>query len=203
MKQRRSSHVALRHLKKDPVMNVLIDQFGLLELRVHQEDLFAEIVDSIISQQLSGKVAAVIYTRLENLLPKKKISATGVLKVKDDTLRAVGMSWAKVKYIKDLAEKSLDGTLQLSKLHAMSDEDVMSHLVQVKGVGRWTAEMILIFSLNRPDVFSMGDLGLRTAVSKLYRVDRDNLKKIEKISFQWKPFRSYASRYLWKSLDNE
>ena len=203
MKQRRSSHVALRHLKKDPVMNVLIDQFGLLELRVHQEDLFAEIVDSMISQQLSGKVATVIYTRLENLLPKKEISATGILKLKDDTLRAVGMSWAKVKYIKDLAEKSLDGTLQLSKLHAMSDEDVISHLVQVKGVGRWTAEMILIFSLNRPDVFSMGDLGLRTAISKLYRVDRDNLKKIAMISLRWKPFRSYASRYLWKSLDNE
>ena len=192
---------ALEHLRKDPVMRGLIEKYGRLEFRVHQEDLFAEIVDCIVSQQLSGKVAAVIYSRFEGLFPEKKVQPEAILKIDDSKLRSVGISWAKVKYIKDLAGKTIDGTLQLAKLASLPDEEVIEHLTQVKGIGRWTAEMILMFTLRRPDVFSLGDLGLRTAVSQLYFVERSDVIKIEEISRQWSPHRSLASRYLWKSLE--
>ncbi len=193
---------AIEHLSRDPVMKGLTDKYGQLEFRAHQEDIFAEIVDSIVSQQLSGKVAAVIYSRFEGLFPEKKIQPEAILKIDDAKLRSVGISWAKVKYIKDLAGKAADGTLQLAKLASLADDEVIEHLTQVKGIGRWTAEMILMFALGRPDVFSLGDLGLRTAVSQLYFVERSDLIKIEEISRQWSPHRSLASRYLWKSLEN-
>lgn len=190
-------------LQKDPVMKGLIARFGQLEFHVHQEDLFAEIVDSIISQQLSGKVAKVIYARFENLFPKRKVDPETILRLEDAKLRAVGMSWAKVKYVKDLAKKALDGTLQLMKLDSMSDENVIEHLIQVKGIGPWTAEMILMFSLNRPDILPLDDLGIQVAFERLYSVKRGNKKKMLKIATQWQPYRTLACRYLWKSLDNE
>lgn len=202
MKKTSQSRVILR-LRKDPVMKKLITQFGQLEFHVHQKDLFAEIVDSIISQQLSGKVAKVIYARFENLFPKRKVDPETLLRLEDAKLRAVGMSWAKVKYVKDLAKKTLDGTLQLMKLDSMSDENVIEHLIQVKGIGPWTAEMILMFSLNRPDVFPMDDLGIQIAFKRLYNVKRGDKKKMLKIAEQWRPHRTLACRYLWKSLDNE
>lgn len=198
-----NSKKAIARLQKDPVMKQLITQFGILESHVHQQDLFAEIVDSIISQQLSGKVSRIIYARFETLFSDKKVNPGALLAIGDQHLRDVGMSWAKVKYIKDLAAKTIDGTLQLESLDSLSNDDAIEHLVQVKGIGRWTAEMILMFSLNRPDVFSIGDLGLRTAVSRLYRVNREDFRKIAEISTRWKPYRSLACRYLWKSLDNE
>lgn len=200
MKQSRKLSDATKHLRSDPVMKKLISRFGKLEFMVHEEDLFAEIVDSIISQQLSGKVAKVIYSRFEKLFPKKRVGPKFLLKIDDAKLRDVGMSWAKVTYLKDLAKKTLDGTLQLTRFNSLSDKEVVEHLVRVKGIGLWTAEMILMFSLRRPDVFSVSDLGLRTAVAKLYYVDREDFKRIEKISLQWSPYRTLACRYLWKSL---
>lgn len=193
----------LHHLKKDPVMKTLIECIGPLEFHVHQQDLFAEIVDSIISQQLSGKVAKVIYSRFENLFTDKNITPIKLLAIEDEKLRAVGMSWAKVKYIKDLAQKALDGTLQLHLLNTMKDADVVEHLVQVKGVGPWTAQMILMFSLNRPDILPLDDLGIQVAFEKLYHVKRENKKKMIRIAEAWRPHRTLACRYLWKSLDNE
>ena len=193
---------ALVHLSSDPVMEKLISRFGPLEFRSHQQDLFAEIVDSIISQQLSGKVAKVIYSRFEALFPGKKVDPKIILTIDDSKFRAIGTSWAKVKYIKDLASKTLDGTLQLHLLNNMNNEEVVEHLVQVKGIGVWTAEMILMFSLGRPDVLPLNDLGIQKAFEKLYTVKRDNQKKMLKIAQAWKPYRTIACRYLWKSLDN-
>jgi len=194
---------ALVHLSNDSVMEKLISRFGPLEFRPHQQDLFAEIVDSIISQQLSGKVARVIYSRFEALFPGKKVNPEFALKIDDGKMRAIGVSWAKVKYIKDLAKKTLDGTLRLHLLENMQDEEVVEHLVQVKGIGPWTAQMILMFSLDRPDVLPLNDLGIQKAFEKLYKVKMGNQNKMIKIAEKWKPYRTIACRYLWKSLDNE
>jgi DNA-3-methyladenine glycosylase II len=117
-------------------------------------------------------------------------------------LRAVGLSYAKAKYVKSVCEHALSGDVDFEGMRNLPDEEIIAELIKIKGVGRWTAEMFIMFSLNRPDVFSLGDLGLRNAVAKLYNVDRDDLAAIEKISQKWKPYRSLASRYLWKSLDN-
>ena len=195
---------ALIHLSRsDSIMEKLISRFGPLEFHPHQQDLFAEIADSIISQQLSGKVARVIYSRFEALFPGKKVDPEFALSIDGGKIRAIGASWAKVKYIKDLAKKTLDGTLKLHLLKNMQDEEIIEHLVQVKGIGPWTAQMILMFSLGRTDVLPLNDLGIQKAFEKLYAVKRDNQKKMIKISEAWKPYRTIACRYLWKSLDNE
>lgn len=185
-------------------MKRLITQHGILPDLEISKNIFADLVEAIVNQQLSEKAGATIFKRFKGLFGGRRFpKPQHVLDVPDQRIREAGLSWSKIKYIKGLSKIIHQKKMSLKKLFDQSDEEVIETLVAIKGVGRWTAEMILIFSLNRPDVFSMGDLGLRTAVSKLYRVDRDNLKKIETISLQWKPFRSYASRYLWKSLDNE
>lgn len=184
-------------------MKRLIDQHGMLPELSTSTNIFADLVEAIANQQLSEKAGATIFNRFKTLFGGRRFpKPQHVLDVPDEKIRAAGLSWSKIRYIKGLSEITHQKKIDLKRLFNQSDEEVIETLIAIKGVGQWTAEMILIFSLNRPDVFSMGDLGLRTAVSKLYRVDRDNLKKIEMISLQWKPFRSYASRYLWKSLDN-
>lgn len=196
--------IAAKHLSQaDPVMRKLISCFGPIEFRPHPKDLFAEIVDSIISQQLSGKVARVIYARFEALFPGKKVVPEFTLTIEDDKIRAVGASWAKVKSIKDLAQKTLDGTLDFESLTKMPDEEVVEHLIQVKGIGPWTAEMILMFSLGRHDVLPLKDLGIQKAFAKEYGVKMGNFKKMIKIAENWRPYRTIACKYLWKSLDNE
>lgn len=193
-----------RHLQKDPVMKTLIQTHGPIPELTPSENLFADLVEAIVNQQLSEKAGATIFKRFKGLFGNGRFPRPKhILDVSDQRIREAGLSWSKIQYIKGVSEAILNKKLNTKNLYQLSDETVIEELVKLKGVGQWTAEMILIFSLNRPDVFSMGDLGLRTAVSKLYRVDRDDLKKIERISLQWKPFRSYASRYLWKSLDNE
>lgn len=192
-------------LQSDPVMAKLMARFGRLNpVKPHQQDRFAEIVDSIVSQQLSGKVASIIYSRLEKLCGK--INPQKILDLDLDSIRACGLSWAKVKYVKDLALKAANGTLQLNKLDSMKDEEVVEHLVAVKGIGPWTAEMILMFSLNRPDVFPIDDLGIQNAMIRLYKLTAHNSQlktQMQKIASAWRPHRTLACRYLWKSLDNE
>ena len=190
---------AVNHLKKDPVIGKIVDEKIVFEWG-ESENLFVDIVENIIGQQLSGKAAGTIIKRFETLVTLP-ITPQKILKFSDQQLRDVGMSWAKVKYVKCLSEAVINKTLDLEKIKTLPDNEVIVQLTKVKGIGRWTAEMVLIFFLRRPDVFSLGDLGLRSAVSKLYKVDRNDLKKIEKISLGWKPYRSLASRYLWKSLD--
>lgn len=191
---------AHKHLQKDPVLRAVIKKYG--EPVWHKpQDLFVAIVRNIIGQQLSGRVADVIIARFKKLVGR--VTPKNILAVPDAKLRGVGMSWAKVKYVKALSQAVASGSLDLKKIKVMPDDEVIVELTKVKGIGCWTAEMILIFHLQRPDVFSLGDLGLRTAVSKLYKVSRDDLKKIAKISLTWSPYRSLACRYLWMSLDNE
>lgn len=197
------SSKALVHISRDPVMKKLIAIHGELESRQGEVDLFAHIVESIISQQLSVKASDTIYKRFIALLPKNKLTPENILSVSDEEIRGAGISFSKIKYIKGVAQAVIDKQIDLGNLHKLSDDEVLIELIKLKGIGKWTAEMLLMFSLRRPDVFSMGDVGLRNAIAKLYGVDRDDLKKIEKIANKWKPFRTTAARYLWRSLDNE
>lgn len=193
------------HLSKDPVMKQIVTKLELSERsKQNNNKLFRHVIEAIIGQQLSDKVATTIINRFIALFDpqgKKFPIAEQILKIPDEKIRFVGTSWAKVRYIKDFCLATKDGRINLKNIPTMNDEEVIGHLTKVKGIGKWTAEMILIFTLQRPDVFSLGDLGLRTAVAKLYKIERTNLKKIEKISLAWSPYRSLASRYLWKSLE--
>lgn len=169
-----------------------------------EEDYFINLTRSIIGQQLSGKVAATIIGRFENLFPKKKIDAKYLLKLSDKILRGVGMSYSKASFIKDLAKKTLSGDVSFKNINKLSDEDVIKHLIQVKGIGPWTAEMFLMFSLARPNIFSHKDLGLNRAIQKLYGFKKPpTLKQVEKIIKKWEPYKSFASFALWESLNNK
>jgi DNA-3-methyladenine glycosylase II len=185
---------------KDPIIEALIKKYGELDWN-YEVDIYRDIIESIISQQLSVKASDTIFKRVIDLFGGKLPTPQEVLLMPDEKMRACGVSFSKIKYIKGFCQVIVDKQIDLENLPTLSDEEVVEELTQLKGIGKWTAEMILIFTLKRPDIFSMGDLGLRTAVSRLYMVDRDDIKAIEKITSKWMPFRSMASRYLWKSLE--
>ena len=194
---------ALKHLRKDPVMKKLIETLGLLSWEGHGNDIFSALIRAIINQQLSTKSAATIYHRFLSLFPGQHPTPEELLQMKPDTLRATGISYTKIGYIHGICEKIINGQFCSDVLLHQDDEDVIRELTKLKGIGAWSAEMILIATLKRPDVFSVGDLGLRTAVAKWYGVDRNNHKKIEEISLAWRPYRSLACRYLWRSLSEK
>ena len=192
---------AIRLLSHDPILKNLIQKYPV-PVWEKKKDLFRSLIYEIVGQQLSGKAARVIFERTLDLFDGQTPKPKQLLDIPGQSLRDAGCSWAKIKYLKALAEAVENKSLDLSNQRNLSEQEVYRQLTAVKGIGPWTAEMFLIFTLHRPDVFSLGDLGLRTAVSRLYRVRRENLKKIEKISQAWKPYRSFASRYLWLSLEN-
>ncbi len=183
----------------DPIIQKLINKYGELQWS-DPRYLFESLIEAIISQQLSIKASDTIFGRFKKLYNKFP-TPKQILKTSDEKLRSAGLSGAKVKYVKSLAEFIETGQLVLEELRNLSDEEVIVQLTKVKGIGRWTAEMTLIFTLRRPDIFSVGDLGLRKAVSRLYNVDINDFIKIEEISLRWSPNRSMVSRYLWKSLE--
>lgn len=183
-------------------MKSLIEKFGILEPKAIQDDLFKEVVSTIVGQQLSTKAADTIWNRLVSIFPQG-ITPSAISDCPHETLRSVGLSNAKVKYVKGVAEAVLSRSIDMGKVATLDNDEVRKSLIPLKGIGPWSVEMILMFSLGREDIFSIGDLGLRSAISKLYGVDRENLPEIIKISKKWEPFRTYASRYLWMSLDNK
>lgn len=171
-----------------------------MDLKVLLPDLdttsyFHHLCREIIGQQLSGKVADVIYSRFLKLL-KNKITPENILKVSGDQIRAIGLSWSKIKYIKDLATKTQNDEIEFTNFPQMDNESIAKELIKVKGIGPWTAEMFLIFTLGREDVFSFGDLGLKNGFKKIYHHDLD-----PKVIAKWSPYRSYACLALWKVLD--
>lgn len=192
---------AILHLSKDPIMAKLVDEHAPFEWK-HTSYLYKDLLSAIVSQQLSVKAADTIWSRVEILL-NNDFSPQNILETPDQKMREAGMSWAKIKYMNGVAEAYKNDLVNEEEICKMTDEEVILELTKLKGIGPWSVEMILIFTLKRPDVFPLGDLGIRNAVSKLYNVDRDDLKKIEKISLKWRPYRSTACRYLWKSLENE
>lgn len=170
----------------------------------HREtDHFRSLVVAIINQQLSGKAADTITRRFVELFPDKKFPAPeDVIRTGTAKMRSAGLSGMKVKFIKGLAKSVVRGNLDFRALRRAPDEEVIERLTAVKGIGRWTAEMFLMFSLGRDDVFSYGDLGLRNAMQKLYKLKKPPTpRQAQKISAPWKPYRTLASRYLWASLE--
>ncbi len=193
---------AISHLRKDKILNLVIDKYKVSSPKI-STNLFRDLLEAIISQQLSNKAAATIFNRFLSLFPKERVpQPEEILKLSEEILRSCGVSHQKASYLKSLAEEITSQKLVLENLHLLEDEEVVLELTKVKGVGRWTAEMFLIFSLGRQNIFSVGDLGLRSAVAKLYGVNREDKIKIEEISKNWSPYRSLASLYLWKSLEN-
>ncbi|MBD2259487.1 DNA-3-methyladenine glycosylase [Pseudanabaena sp. FACHB-2040] len=189
----------------DAVLAAIVDQVGDCTLIQEQQtgDVFLSLCESIIYQQISGKAAAAIYRRFLELYPEQSFpTAEDVLNTDDDALRRAGLSRSKVVYLKDLAQKVLEGLPTLDELKEMNDEAVIQQLTQVKGIGRWTAQMLLIFRLHRWDVLPADDLGVRTAVRRAYQLaDLPDKKAVEQIGQKWKPYCTIATWYLWRSLE--
>lgn len=187
--------------KKDPVLGEVIKKIGPLYIRIGG-NYFTELLESIVSQQLSVKASDTIWKRFITLFPNGIITVEAVIDIEDQKIREAGISWQKISYIKDLAKKSIESGILFEQFEIMSEEEIITELIKVKGIGRWTAEMFLMFSMQRPDVFSYGDLGLRRAIQKLYFLKKEpTQKQAEKIAQKWRPHRTLACRYLWKSLE--
>ncbi len=190
--------------RRDPVLRDLMRLHGPCGLGDAQHtDPFRALVSAIISQQLSTKAAATIKARLETLaggrLTPERVSA-----IDDVELRGVGLSRQKIAYLRDLCDRVTGGRLTLDDLAAMTDEEVVVALTSVKGIGRWTAEMFLMFRLHRPDVLPLGDLGIVKAVQRAYGMRKvPSPERLTKLGEQWRPYRSVACWYLWASLDNK
>lgn len=198
---KRFSHIRQHLLTADPSLVPIISHIETVSLSV-SKDPFSDLVEAIINQQLSEKAGRTIFTRFRTSFPGGKLTPKNILGRSDQSLRDVGISWSKVSYIKSLADAVAQKRLILKKLDELDDEAVITELTKVKGVGRWTAEMFLMFSLGREDVFSYGDLGLRRAMAKLYKFrDYPSTKQMEKIVKKWRPYRTIVARMLWASLD--
>jgi len=195
---------ARRHLMRvDPVLAEVVRQVGPCGLADRQRtDHLSALIGAIVSQQLSTKAATTIFGRVLALFPESIIPDAAALAAIDDrTLRRAGLSGQKVGYLRDLSARIADGRLRLDELDALPDDEVVARLVSVKGFGRWTAEMFLMFRLHRPDVLPVGDLGIVNAVQRLYRLrKRPDAKRLLDIGKPWRPYRSVASWYLWQSL---
>lgn len=193
---------ALKHLRKvDPKLYGVALGIEVNQL-VKPPDYFIDLVESIIGQQLSGKAADTIFARFKKLFSGQKITPDKLLKIPDQKIRDAGISFGKISYIKGIAKAVVDKQLDLDKFETMSDGEVIEELTKLKGVGQWTAEMFLMFSLLRADIFSAGDLGLQNAVIKLYGLKQKSSKQeLLEISAKWSPHRTFASRILWRSLE--
>ncbi len=201
--------VGLQHLRAcDPVLCALIDRYGpdgLGQRREgNQSQHYGALVRAIVGQQLSTRAAAAIYRRLADRFDGREPTPQEILGDDPEQLRAVGLSRAKVTFLRSLAEHVLDGSLELEELHTLPDEQVIAELTAVKGIGTWSAHVFLIFHLGRPDVLAAGDLGIRKAMMETYGLDALPLPPaMEAIAACWRPHRTLACRYLWRSLDNE
>lgn len=192
---------AIQHLRQaDPVIAEIIERVGPYRVK-YNDPVFGSLVRSIVYQQLSGKAAATIFGRL--------LASTGdpicpdaILRLSFDELRSIGLSKQKATYIRDLAEKTQSEQVVFEKFRRMTNDQIIGSLTQVKGIGVWTVQMFLMFSLRRPDVLPCGDLGIRNAVQRAYRLKEPPIpSKLEQIGQRWRPYCSVASWYLWRSLE--
>ena len=192
---------AVRHLRKrDPALWPILEKIGPFALRL-ETGRFSALVSAIIAQQLSYKAADTIERRLRARVGSRRLTPAALLAVPERELRTAGLSRGKTAYLRDLADKVHTGSLPLRHLHRAEDEAVIAHLTQIRGIGRWTAEMFLIFSLGRPDVLPVDDLGLRAALQRLDRLPQLPAKaEVLARGAIWQPFRTVATWYLWQSL---
>ena len=191
---------------QDPVLRGLIDAHGPIDpeidRRASRPDPYIALARAIVGQQVSTKAAESIWAKFEDALGGDP-SPEAVVAADVDVIRGAGLSGAKTSYVKDLAGHVVSGELDLGRIAELADEDVIANLTEVKGIGRWTAEMFLIFHLGRPDVISAGDLGIRRAIEIAYGLDElPGPTDMERISDPWRPQRTLACLYLWRSLDN-
>ena len=195
--------VAISHLRKaDPVMGDLMARSGPCTLEPGSTDAFLTLCQSIVSQQLSSRAAGTIIDRLQALFDSGLPTPEGILALPDETLRGLGLSRQKQASLKDLSLKTIEGSLQLGELDGLSDAEVTQQLTQVRGIGVWTAEMFLIFSLGRLDVFPVGDLGIRKAIQRLYGYKKlPAVVTMHRHARKWAPYRTIGSWYLWHSYD--
>ena len=194
---------AIIHLKQaDPVLCEIIERVGPYRIQ-HTEPDFETVARSIVFQQLSGSSARAIFGRLKEALGSDaRMAPEGILSLPLADARDAGLSQQKVNYLRDLAKKTQTGVIDFARLPRLSDEQVIEHLTVVKGVGVWTAQMFLMFALRRPDVLATGDLGVRSAIRKAYRLrSLPAPVRVEKLGAKWRPYRSVACWYLWRSLD--
>ncbi len=196
----------ITHLSKDRKMKKLIEAYGPLA-PTKRKLIYLHLCYSIMSQQLSIRVAAVLQDRFLKLYNGKTPSARQIVDTPFETLRGIGLSNAKANYIQNVARFELEKGMSATRLQKMSNEEVIEYLTEIKGVGRWTVEMLLMFSLGREDLFAFDDLGLQNAMIHLYKLDGSNRKKLREqmipITEKWAPYRTYACLYLWRWKDGE
>jgi DNA-3-methyladenine glycosylase II len=194
------------HLSKDKKFKKIIQEGQVFKL-TKKKNIHLHLCTSIMSQQLSTKVADVIRKRFLNLFDTDEPTPEMILAVPFDTLRAIGMSNAKTNYVQNVARFAVEFGIDYKKLNKMDNEEVIEYLTRIKGIGRWTTEMLLMFTLRREDVFAIDDLGIQNAMIKLYKLDRTDKKKFKedllRISKKWSPYRTYACIHLWRSLDKK
>ncbi|HEY7506414.1 MAG TPA: DNA-3-methyladenine glycosylase [Nitrososphaera sp.] len=202
MAKRSGSAKAERHLSAaDPCLATIISSVGRCDIKIRDVP-FQSLAEAIIYQQLAGAAADAIYGRFLKIYRGRFPSPGRLIATSDEKLRAAGLSARKAEYLKDLARHIDDGRIKPRLLHSLTDEQVVEQLVKVKGIGRWTAEMFLIFCLGRPDVLPVGDLGLRKAIQRTYSLqDLPSEQVMNDIARTWRPYRSIATWYLWKSLE--
>ena len=195
----------IEHLSKDKKLGKLINGSQPYQLK-KRKNICTYLCASIMSQQLSTKVATVIHNRFIALYNGKEPTPQQILDTPFETLRSIGLSNAKANYVKNVAQFEIDFGMDHKKLHKMDNEEVIAYLTQIKGVGRWTVEMLLMFALGREDVFAIDDLGIQNAMIRLYKLDRQDKKKFKddllRISQKWSPYRTYACKHLWDWKDN-
>ena len=194
---------AIRHLQAaDPVMGAIIGRVGQYRLEF-RDPSFETLVRSIVYQQLSGRVAQVIFTRLAAAVPGGLLTPQNILALRPAKMRKLGLSKQKTAYIRDLARHTRDGSVVFAELPALPDSEVIERLTKVKGVGVWTAHMFLIFALRRTNVLPSGDLGIRSAIRKAYDLpELPKADEIEALGQRWHPYCTVAAWYLWRSLEN-
>lgn len=189
--------------RKDRQLSKIIKMVGPFNPNL-TKNAFIALVGSVVHQQVSLASAKAVFRRVKQLCPRHRLSPKAILACTDEELRSAGLSRQKSSYIQGLAESFARGRLSTAKLNRMSDEEVIAATTEIKGIGQWTAEMLLIFCLERPDVWPVDDLGLQSAVRDLLgRDERPPLKELREIGERWRPFRTYATWYLWRSLEGE
>lgn len=187
--------------KRDPTLRPILDAQGLIEFRP-EGDPFEALVESILSQQLAWSAAAAIIGRVRALFPRGELRAQRMHRIEGRRLRSAGVSPQKLSYLKDLSARVVGGRLDLAKLGGMSDDQIIEVLDEVKGIGRWTVQMFLIFTLGRPDVLPVDDYGIRTSMKRVYGLDElPGRREMELIAERWRPYSTVASLYLWRSKD--
>ena len=191
-------------LKRDKIMQDLIKKFGRPNFNQGQ-DYFQSLLRSIVFQQLSGKVAQTIYERLVNLIPKtSNLCPNEVLKLDKDEMRKAGLSFQKINYVRNLADYFENNSFKKKKVERMTDEEISKELIQIKGIGQWTVDMFLMFTLNRADILPCTDLGIQKGIMKILNMKNlPSKKEMENCSRKWRPYRTIACWYLWRMVDDK